>query len=80
MKDLLKYSLIGLTISPFIILFIVYLVSFLFVLRNTKNQSLRDDFIHAYEISYMAITLILAGFTKQTGQQDDNILYHDNYL
>ena len=80
MKDLLKYSLIGLAISPFIILFVVYLLSFLFVLRNTKKQSLRDDFIHAYEISYMAITLILAGFIKQTEQQDNNISYHDNYL
>ena len=77
MKDLLKYSLIGLTISPFIILFVIYLVSFLFVLRNTKNQSLRDDFIHAYEISYMAITLILAGFLKQTEQQDDNTYKFD---
>jgi len=80
MKDLLKYSLIGLAISPFIILFVVYFVSFLFVLSFHKKQSLRDDFIHAYEISYMAITLILAGFIKQTEQQDNNISYHDNYL
>ena len=77
MKDLLKYSLIGLAISPFIILFVIYLVSFLFVLRNSKKQSLRDDFIHAYEISYMAITLILSGFLKQTEQQDDNTYKFD---
>ena len=77
MKDLLKYSLIGLAISPFIILFVVYFVSFLFVLSFHKKQSLRDDFIHAYEISYMAITLILAGFIKQTGQQDDNTYKFD---
>ena len=80
MKDLLKYSLIGLAILPIIILFVIYLVSFLFVLSFDHKSSFRDDLLHAYEISYMAITLILAGFIKQTEQQDDNILYHDNYL
>jgi len=65
MKDLFKNGLIGLAILPIIILLIIYLGSFLFVLLNTKNQSLRDDFIHAYEISYMAITLILSGYHER---------------
>ena len=64
MKDSLKYGLIGLSITPIIILMVIYLAAFVFVLSFNKKSTLREDFIHAYEISYMVISLILSGYQK----------------
>ena len=64
MKDSLKYGLIGLSITPIIILMVIYLVAFVFELSFNKKSTLREDFIHAYEISYMVISLILSGYQK----------------
>ena len=82
MKNSLKYSLIGLAILPIIILFVIYLVSFLFVLSFDHKSSFRDDLFHAYEISYMIISLILSGFQKrkQPNNKNNNVSYYDNYL
>ena len=65
MKASLKYGLIGLAIIPIIILMVIYLVSFLFVLSFDKKSTWREDLLHAYEISYMIITLILSGFQER---------------
>ena len=77
MKDSLKYGLIGLSITPIIILMVIYLVAFIFVLSFDKKSTLQEDFIHAYEISYMIITLLLSGLHEQ---KQNNISYYDNYL
>ena len=65
MKASLKYGLIGLAITPIIILVVIYLVSFLFVLSFDHKATWREDLLHAYEISYMIITLILSGFQER---------------
>ena len=83
MKDTLKYGLIGLSITPIIILMVIYLVAFIFVLSFDKKSAWRDDFIHAYEISYMIISLILSGYQtrdKNNINNNNNVSYYDNYL
>jgi len=82
MKDTLKYGLIGLSITPIIILMVIYLVAFIFVLSFDKKSTLREDFIHAYEISYMLISLILSGYQTRNKNNinNNNISYYDNYL
>ena len=82
MKDSLKYGLIGLSITPIIILMVIYFVAFVFVLSFDKKSTWRDDFIHAYEISYMIISLILSGYQTRDKNNinNNNVSYYDNYL
>ena len=86
MKDLFKYSLIGLTISPIIILAVIYLVSFLFILSVTgKNDSFSEKMTDTNQTVNAIIMIIAIGLKGKFGNNDEQNnqiynTYYDNYL